>query len=80
MLRAFPPTKRLAVIRAMVRAAEAGNVKAATLLMGYAFGRPKEYVEHSGTLHQQITTIEVVKTKEADDSEPADEVWEPVEI
>ncbi len=80
MLRAFPPAKRVSVIKAMIKEAEGGNHRAAALLLGYAYGRPKEYVEHSGTVHEQITTIEVVKTKDNDDSEPAGEVWEPIEI
>mgnify|MGYP000844097145 CR=1 FL=1 len=40
--------------------------------------RENAKVEHSGTVQQQITTIEVVKSRESD--EPADETWEPIEI
>ena len=42
---AWPMSRRRKAIRAMADEAEAGNVKAATLLMNYAYGKPKERIE-----------------------------------
>lgn len=39
---AWPMARRRQTIKALADAAEDGNVKAATLLMNYAYGKPKE--------------------------------------
>jgi hypothetical protein len=46
--KAWPKDAREAVIRKMSEEAQAGNVKAATLLLNYEFGKPVERQEITG--------------------------------
>ena len=41
----FPRTKRIDVIKAIADRAQAGDVAAASLLMSYAYGKPKQAVD-----------------------------------
>lgn len=47
---AWPMSRRRKAVKKMAEEAEAGNVKAATLLMAYAYGKPVEHktVEFTG--------------------------------
>lgn len=53
------------MIKQLNTQAKKGNVKAATLLMAYAYGKPKIQVEHSGKDGEAIpiTIVEVAAPK-----------------
>jgi hypothetical protein len=63
---AWTTTERKAVIKAMHKSAKAGNVKAAALLLSYAYGKPKVQIEHSGKDGEAIPIqiVEIVAPKE----------------
>lgn len=58
---AFPQADRAAVIKALVVQAKNGNVKAAGLLLNYAYGKPAQRVEHAAAEDQplQIQIVEI---------------------
>jgi hypothetical protein len=54
---AWTPTDRKAVIKALIAQSKKGNVKAAALLMSYAYGKPIEHKEHTGQDGEPIKVI-----------------------
>lgn len=54
------------VLKAMLKAAKAGNVQAQTAILDRAYGKPKQAVEHSGPQggEIQIKNIIIEKTKD----------------
>jgi hypothetical protein len=63
---AWLPKERIAVIKQLNIQAKKGNVKAATLLLAYAYGKPKVQIEHSGKDGEAIPIqiVEIVAPKE----------------
>jgi hypothetical protein len=56
----WPREDRLACIQALAGKASGGDVKAAALLLGYSYGKPKEPIEVSGgdtPLRHEITIV-----------------------
>lgn len=51
--------KRERVIDALHRKAQAGNEKAAALLLAYAYGKPKETLEHAGEIEHTHKVVRV---------------------
>lgn len=51
--------EREAVIIALHRKARAGNEKAASLLLAYAYGKPKETLEHGGEIAHTHKVVRV---------------------
>lgn len=62
----WTPTSRKRVLKKLVTDAEQGDHDARTLLLAYAYGKPKDDVEHTGGLR-----IEVVYADGATDASEA---------
>jgi hypothetical protein len=62
--RGWPVKERIEVIRMLATKAIAGDVAAATLLLNYAYGKPKQQLEHAGSV--QFGRIETWQDVEAE--------------
>lgn len=64
---AWPRTSRVKAIKQYAKQAEEGDVKSGRLLFEYAYGKPKETVEVSGTdgAPIEIVRVEAVKPDHA---------------
>lgn len=62
---AWLPRERKAVIKQLNTQAKKGNVKAAALLLAYAYGKPKVQIEHTGEDGEaiQISIVEIAAPK-----------------
>ena len=70
---AVTPTQIKEVLGAMVEKAKAGDTKAATLLLNYYLGKPKESIEIQGNHNIQFELKKLISFRE-DDIEDAEEV------
>lgn len=51
------PERAESIVEAMIAAAEAGDIKAATALWDREEGKPKQAIEHSGEIIQQTRVV-----------------------